>query len=235
LQSQGVLPRQLFSLTRSSIGKKVIMAVTGLIWVGFVFFHMYGNLKIFEGAAYFNAYADGLRVLGGPIFGYTHLLWVARLGLVGALVLHVWAAVSLYQQARKARPQSYAMHRTLQANYANKTIRYGGMVILFFVIYHLMHFTIGVPGVHGDFRAHDPYYNVIYGFQSWPVVGVYLLAVTVLGLHLYHGTWSMLQTLGFNNKNYDKLIRALGLVLALVISIGFAVVPISIVLGYVTY
>jgi succinate dehydrogenase / fumarate reductase, cytochrome b subunit len=233
LQSQGVLPPQLVSLTRSSIGKKVIMAVTGLIWVGFVFFHMYGNLKVFEGAVYFNAYADGLRTVGGPIFGYTHLLWIARLGLIGALLLHVWAAISLYQQARKARPKSYAMHRTLQANYATKTIRYGGLAILFFVIYHLMHFTFGVPVVHGDFRAHDPYHNVIYGFQSAPVVAVYLVAVIVLGLHLYHGTWSMLQTLGLNNKAYDRLIRVVGLLLALVISVGFAIVPIAILFGFV--
>jgi succinate dehydrogenase / fumarate reductase, cytochrome b subunit len=233
LQAQRVLPPGVLGLASSSIGKKVIMAVTGLIWIGFVAFHMYGNLKIFAGAAYFNEYSAGLRSIGGPIFGYTHLLWVARFGLILSIVLHVWAAVSLYQRARKARPRNYEMQRTLQANYAALTIRYGAVVIFFFVLFHLMHLTWGVPGIHDDFQHGDPYRNVVVGFQSIPAVIIYTIAVIALGLHLYHGTWSMFQTLGINNKNYDRLIRGLGWALALVIPIGFIIVPYSVLLGFV--
>jgi succinate dehydrogenase / fumarate reductase cytochrome b subunit len=220
-------------LASSSIGKKVIMAVTGLIWIGFVAFHMYGNLKIFLGAAYFNEYSAGLRSIGGPIFGHTHLLWVARIVIVLSIVLHVWAAVSLYRRARTARPRNYEMHRTLQANYAAITIRYGGAVIFFFILFHLMHLTWGVPGVHSQFEHGDPYHNVLIGFQSIPAVIIYTLGVIALALHLYHGTWSMFQTLGINNRNYDRLIRGLGLALALIIPIGFIIVPYSVLFGFV--
>jgi succinate dehydrogenase / fumarate reductase cytochrome b subunit len=234
LQAQRVLPTGLLGLTNSTIGKKVIMAVTGLVWIGFVAFHMYGNLKVFQGAEYFNHYSEGLRELGGPIFGHAHLLWVARIGLIVTIVLHVWAAVSLYRRAAKARPRSYEMQRTVQANYASITIRYGGLVIFLFVLFHLMHLTWGVPGVHNSFVHGDPYSNVISGFQSIPAVIVYLLALTALGFHLFHGTWSMFQTLGFNNKRYDGALRGLALALALVVPIGFATVPLAIVFGFVS-
>lgn len=224
---------QAMTLYRSTIGKKAIMAVTGLVGIGFVFFHMYGNLKIFLGPEYFNAYAEGLRELGAPIFGHTHILWILRIVLLASVVLHVWAAVSLYQQARRARPNKYAVQRTVQANYAAKTIRYGGIVIFFFIIFHLMHFTWGTPGIHNDFIYGDPYHNVISGFQFWPAAVLYLVAVTALGFHLYHGTWSMIQTLGILSKKYDTAVRLAGLALAVIISVGFALVPIAVMAGMV--
>ncbi len=234
MQAQRVLPAGLLGLTASTIGKKVIMAVTGLVWIGFVTFHMYGNLKVFQGSEYFIAYSEGLREMGGPIFGHLHLLWVARIGLILAIVLHVWAAVSLYRRAALARPRSYEMQRTVQANYASITIRYGGVVIFLFVLFHLMHLTWGVSGVNSAFVPGDPYQNVISGFQSIPTVIVYLLALVALGLHLYHGTWSMFQTLGFNNRNYDRPVRWLSLALALIVPIGFATVPLAVVFGFVS-
>lgn len=221
-------------LIRSTIGKKAIMAVTGLVGIGFIFFHMYGNLKIFYGAAYFNAYAEGLRELGAPIFSHTHLLWLLRIVLIVSVVLHVWAAVSLYQQARKARSTNYTVKRTVAANYAAKTIRWGGLVLFFFIIFHLMHFTWGTPGVARDFIPGDPYHNVVAGFQSIPTTLFYLLAVLALGLHLYHGTWSMIQTLGFLSSRYDTPVRLFGLALAIIIAGGLALVPLAVMFGIVS-
>lgn len=224
----------IFMLYRSSIGKKIIMAVTGLLLIGFVFFHMYGNLKVFSGPVYFNEYAEGLREIGAPIFGHLHLLTLARVGLVLAFGLHIWAAISLTRQARRARPRSYEQQRTVQANYAALTIRYGGVVIALFVLYHLAHFTWGVQALNGgDFVPGDAYHNVTSAFESVPITLLYLLAVTALGLHLYHGTWSGLQTLGLNSRRYSTPIRVVALGLALVVSIGFAAVPIGVLTGFV--
>jgi succinate dehydrogenase / fumarate reductase cytochrome b subunit len=231
----GVMNAGVLSLYRSSIGKKVIMAVTGLVGIGFVFFHMYGNLKAFEGPEYFNAYAEGLRELGAPIFGYSHLLWIARIVLLVAVVLHVWAAWSLYQESQRARSTKYVKHSTLQANPAALYIRFGGVVILIFLILHLMHFTWGIPGVHPDFRPGDAYHNLVVGFQSYAYLPAifYIVATIALGFHLYHGAWSMFQTLGLNNHLYTKPLRTLSLVLALVISVGFAAVPLAVMLGII--
>jgi succinate dehydrogenase / fumarate reductase cytochrome b subunit len=223
-------------LTQSSIGKKVIMAVTGLIWIGFVFFHMYGNLKVFGGPAYFNEYAEGLREIGHPIFARTHLLWIARLGLIGAIVAHVWAAYSLAQQSRTARPVGYAHQQHLETDFASLTMRWGGVAIFLFLIFHIAHFTLGVPGVHPDFIGDDAYYNLVVGFQSYyyiPAI-IYLLAMVALGLHLYHGTWSLFQTLGLNNKTYTKVIQFIALALAIIVAVGFAIIPISVMAGIVS-
>ncbi|RMG98348.1 MAG: succinate dehydrogenase [Chloroflexi bacterium] len=227
------------TLYRSTIGRKVIMAVTGLIGIGFVIFHMYGNLKVFGfmgGPSYFNEYAEALRSFGEPIFGHTHLLWVARLILLGAVVLHVWAAWSLYQDSRQARTTRYVMHTKVQANLASLYMRLGGVILLIFIIFHLMHFTWGIPGIHPNFIPGDVYHNLVVGFQSYfylPAI-FYLVAMVALGFHLYHGTWSLFQTLGFNNKTYTRLLRALSWVVAVVVTIGFAIVPIAVMLGIVS-
>lgn len=225
---------QALPIYRSTIGRKAIMAVTGLIGIGFIVFHMYGNLKIFGGPVYFNEYAEGLREIGHPIFGHTHLLWIGRIVLLGAVLLHVWAAVSLYRQARSARSTSYKMKRTVAANYAARTIRFGGIVIFFFILFHLAHFTWGTPGIHNDFIYGDPYHNVIAGFQN-PIVSLfYIIAVVALGFHLYHGTWSMIQTLGLLSSRYDRIVRLAGLALALVVSVGLASIPIAVMAGIVS-
>jgi succinate dehydrogenase / fumarate reductase cytochrome b subunit len=231
----GVMNAGVLSLYRTSIGKKVIMAVTGLIGIGFVFFHMYGNLKAFKGPEYFNAYAEGLRELGAPIFGYSHLLWIARIVLLAAVVLHVWAAWSLYQESRRARSTKYVRHTTLQADPAALYIRSGAVIILIFLILHLMHFTWGIPGIHPDFIPGDAYHNLVVGFQSYAYLPAifYIVATIALGFHLYHGAWSMFQTLGLNNHLYTQPLRTLSLVLALVISVGFAAVPLAVMLGII--
>lgn len=224
------------TLHRTTIGKKVIMAVTGLIGIGFVIGHMYGNLKVFFGAEEFNAYAEGLRELGSPILTHAELLWLVRLVLLIAVVLHVWAAWSLYQESRQARSVKYLNLNPQETTWAARYIRFGGTVIFIFIILHLMHFTWGVPGIHPDFIPGEVYHNLVVGFQSYfylPAI-FYLFAVAMLGFHLYHGAWSMFQTLGLNNKNYTHLLRGLALAVALVVSIGFAVVPLGVILGLVT-
>jgi succinate dehydrogenase / fumarate reductase cytochrome b subunit len=224
---------QAVALYRSSIGKKALMALTGLIWIGYVVVHMYGNLKVFTGSEHFNEYAEGLRVIGAPIFGPLHLLTIARIGLIAAIVIHVWAAYALYQLAREARPVTYASRRVVQANYASLTMRYGGTVILLFILFHLAHLTWGISPVHSDYIRGDAYHNLIAGFRSLPVVLIYLVALVALGLHLFHGTWSMFQTLGLNDSPWNVAFRALAWLLAIVVPVGFAVVPIAIQLGFV--
>jgi succinate dehydrogenase / fumarate reductase cytochrome b subunit len=171
---------QAVALYRSSIGKKALMALTGLIWIGYVVAHMYGNLKAFQGGEHFNEYAEGLRYLGAPIFGYLHLLTVARIGLVATILIHIWAAWSLFVMARAARPASYASRRVVQANYASVSMRFGGLVILLFILFHLAHLTWGIGPVHSDYIRGDAYHNLIIGFRSIPVVIIYLIALAAL-------------------------------------------------------
>lgn len=222
------------TLHRSSIGKKVIMALTGVIGLGFVLLHMYGNLKAFLGPEYFNAYAEGLRTLGAPVFGHLHLLILTRIILISAVVLHIWSAYALTQQANQARPANYIVKKHVQASYASVTMRWGGVVILIFLIYHLMQLTWGVPVAPGGFTRGDAYHNLVTAFHFLPGTLLYLLGVTALGFHLYHGTFSACQTLGLNNQNTETPIKAAALALALVIAIGFAVVPIAVVVGIIS-
>jgi len=222
------------SFPNTTIGKKVIMAVSGFVWIGFVFAHMFGNLKIFMGAEHFNAYAEGLRTLGAPFLAYSQALWLFRIVIILAIVSHVWAALTLKARNLQARPAGYAEHKKMKASPATLTMIYGGIALLVFIGYHLLHFTLGV--VHPDFRATDAYHNVIVGFQSGyyiPAI-VYLAGLVALAFHLYHGTWSMFQTLGLNNKTYDGLMRTLAWLAAIVIPLGFAAVPLSVIFGLVS-
>ncbi len=223
-------------LTQSSIGKKVIMAITGLIWIGFVAGHMYGNLKVFGGPVYFNEYAEGLRELGHPLFGRLHLLTVARVTLLAALALHFWAFISLTKQSQTARKTNYAKTKRLRTSSASLYMRYGGIYILFFIIFHLAHLTWGVPGVHPDFHHGDAYNNLVIGFQSYgyATTVIYFIALIALAMHLYHGMWSVFQTLGLNNKDYDQMIRMLAIGVAVVLPLGFAVVPLAVIFGILT-
>ena len=209
------------------------MAVTGLVGIGFVLGHMYGNLKIFIGPEYFQEYAEGLRALGAPVFGHTHVLWIMRLVLLACVILHVWAAYTLYQDSNHARSTNYAQHKTLQATFASLYIRVGGTIILIFLIFHLAQFTWGTLGISPDFVYGEVYNNVVLGFQSYfylPAI-FYLIVMVILGFHIYHGAWSMFQTLGLNNKNYTHALRTLSLALAIIIAGGFSVVPLAVIFG----
>ncbi len=232
----GVTSIAAINLYRTSIGKKVIMAITGLIGIGFVILHMYGNLKVFVGPEYFNAYSEGLRGMGAPIFGHSHLLWIGRVVLLAAVILHVWAAWSLYLEARQARSINYLKHSPVQASVASLYIRVGGVILLIFIVFHLMQFTWGVPGIHPDFSQTDVYRNVVVGFQSYGYLPAifYLIAMAALGLHLYHGTASLFQTLGLSSRSEPQPLRAISLFLAIIVAVGFALVPLAVIFGLIS-
>jgi succinate dehydrogenase / fumarate reductase, cytochrome b subunit len=233
------------TLYGSSIGKKAIMAVTGLVMIGFLVFHMYGNLKIFGGPQMLNEYAAGLREIGHPIFGHEHLLWIARLVLLASVVLHITAAVQLTAQSRAstggtlAGTGRYHHQQFNRASFASRTIRWGGIIIFLFILYHLLHFTFGVVGYNAarpyvgeQAGAYQVYNNVIYGFQFWPAALVYILAMAAVALHVYHGTWSMMQTLGLNNGSYSKLWSALAVLLGVLLFVGNITIPLAVLTGF---
>jgi succinate dehydrogenase / fumarate reductase cytochrome b subunit len=207
----------------TSVGKKAVMAVTGLIMLAYLITHVLANLTVFQGPAKINAYSAFLHGTGGA-------LWVARLVLIAALVLHVVAATQLTARRRAARPVAYAAGREPQVStFASRTIRWGGVLILIFIVYHLLHFTLGT--VHPSFVEGDPYHNVAAGFGNPLVVIFYELALAALGLHLYHGVWSSGRSLGVSPPSPHPLKRQLALVLSVLIWAGFAVIPIAVSAG----
>lgn len=217
------------ALTHSLVGQKVLMAVTGVVLIGFLVGHVYGNLKIFQGPDHFNAYAEGLRTLGAPVFGYSHLLWIARVILLASLAGHVWAAYVVTVASRRARPVDYHTLDLVATTYAARTMRWGGVVILLFVIYHLLDFTFG--RVNPGFVPGDVYRNVIASFSVPVVAYFYIAAVLALGLHLYHGMWSACQTLGLNHPRYNHLRRAAAGILTVLIVAGFISIPVAVQAG----
>ncbi len=221
---------QVAAFPRTSIGKKVIMAVTGFVWIGYVALHMWGNLHFFQGRVAFNHYAEFLREVGEPVVSYAQVLWVIRVVIVVALAAHIWSAWELFVQARQARGQNYAVKRVVKANYASRFMRIGGVVIILFIIFHLAQYTWGWVTA---FDRADPYTNVIVGFSNPAIVIFYLLALAALALHLFHGVWSMFQTLGLNSHRFDGFFRGLAIFVAIVIPVGFATVPIAILFGFV--
>jgi succinate dehydrogenase / fumarate reductase cytochrome b subunit len=222
---------RVLKLYESSIGKKILMAVSGLILWGFVIFHMLGNLKVYQGHEAFNHYAEGLRTLGAPIFGRSQLLWLLRGILIVAVIVHIIAALQLVLASRRARSVGYKQFDSLAFSFASRTMTWGGLTILAFVIYHLMHLTFG--NVHPDFRHGDAYHNFIVGFQSVPVSVAYMIAMIPLGFHLYHGLWSSFQTLGANNPAYNRWRRPLALVIAAGVVVANLSFPIAVLSGVV--
>ncbi|MEM8961202.1 MAG: succinate dehydrogenase cytochrome b subunit [Acidobacteriota bacterium] len=215
----------------STVGRKAIMAVTGIILFGFLVGHLLGNLKLWLGAESLNHYAEGLRVLGDPILPKYAAIWIARIGLLGALVLHFWAAITLTLRNRKARPEKYKVWKAKSSDYASRTMIWGGMIVLLFIVYHLLHLTVG--SVHSDFIYGDVYHNVTVAFSDPLVALVYIVANVALGFHLYHGLWSLFQTLGFNGPRVNQWRRAFAIAFALIISVGNIMLPLSVLLGLV--
>lgn len=209
----------------SSLGKKVVMAVTGLLMVGFVLGHMVGNLQLFVGPERLNAYA---HLLHGPL---AELVWGARVVLLGAVVLHATAAWQLARRAEAARPVDYAGRVPQVSTLASRTMRWGGVLLAAFIVFHLLHFTTGQA--HPEFVQGDVYRNVIVGFRQPAAAIFYLLAMAGLGLHLYHGIWSSPRTLGLTPPTPAPLHRRVALVIAVVVAVGFAAVPLAVMLGVV--
>ena len=210
------------------------MAVTGVVFLLFVLLHMYGNLKAFTGHDAYNDYAEHLRTLGEPMLPYSGFLWVLRIVLIVALVLHVWAAVMLTLRVRRARTVRYRVKKNLASTLSSRTMRWGGLALLVFVVWHLINFTIGKVNVAGG-PTNDPYNLLVDSFSTWWLTVIYLLAMVALGMHLRHGVWSAAQTLGVtNNPRARRNAKVGGVVAAVVIAGGFALVPIFILAGVIT-
>ena len=222
---------RLQSLPQSSVGKKILMAATGFVLVAFVVVHMLGNLKAYLGAAHFNEYAHFLRTAGAPAIPENGVLWIARVVLLACVGVHIWAAIALTRTSWAARPGKYAKGNDLSFSYASRTMRWGGVILTAFVVFHLLHLTTG--NVHPDFRPDDPYHNFVVGFSSVPVAIAYLAAMAALALHLYHGAWSATQTLGIDNPRFERFRRPAALGIALVVFLGNASFPLAVLAGVI--
>jgi succinate dehydrogenase / fumarate reductase, cytochrome b subunit len=210
---------------QSSVGKKAVMGVTGLILVVYLITHVLANLLVFSGPERINRYAQLLHSSAAA-------LWGARLVILAAVILHIVAATQLALRSRAARPQPYAGGRDPQVStLAARTIRWGGAVILVFLIYHILHFTTGTA--HPDFVELNPHHNVTTGFRSPLVAAVYLLAMVAMGLHLYHGVWSSGRSLGLSQPSPQPLQRRIALGLAVLVWLGFTAIVVAGYLGLV--
>jgi succinate dehydrogenase / fumarate reductase cytochrome b subunit len=206
----------------STIGKKVAMAVSGLVVVGWLVLHMLGNVTIFAGREAVNKYAAILA--DNP-----PLLWGQRFVVLAALGTHIHAALSLLAHNANARPVAYNRRKDLATNYAALTMKYGGFTLLAYVLYHLAHLTLGVTGA--PFVKGDVYNNLVLGFQNPAIAGFYVLAQCALAMHLFHGIWSLTQTLGVEHPKYNGLRKQAALVLTGVIVCGFLSIPLAVQAG----
>lgn len=220
--------------SRSTIALKLLMAGTGILFIGFVFFHMYGNLKMFAGRAEYDAYAHHLRVLGEPILPREGFLWIMRVVLLAAVITHVTSAATLWTRSNHARSVKYFAKPKRTTAISSRWMRWGGIALLLFIIWHLIEFTVVKVNIAGG-PTKDPYLLVVDTFQVWWMTLIYLAALFALAMHLHHGTWSAAQTLGWTTTAAARArAKALGLILAVLIAGGFALVPICILAGVIT-
>jgi succinate dehydrogenase cytochrome b subunit len=216
--------RKIQAFWRSTPGKKIVMGVTGLIMIGFLILHMMGNLQAFLGPEKYNAYG---ALLHGPLHEVVLLL---RVVLLLSLILHVVAAVQLTLRDRAARPVAYARKVPQAATAASRTLRVGGVLLLVFIVYHLLHFTTGQ--LHPDFVPGDVYHNLVTGLTRPVVAGFYLVSMAVIGLHVYHGAWGSFRSLGAVSPKSDPLHRPVARVVAVGLWLGFSAIPMAVLLGW---
>jgi succinate dehydrogenase / fumarate reductase cytochrome b subunit len=217
-----------------SIGKKVLMAASGLFILVWVIGHMVGNLKVWLSQREFDAYAEWLRRLGEPLFPHTVLLWILRVLLTVAFVVHVWLAIDLSLRSRRARQLRYQRVNYVQADIPAVTMRWGGVAIGLFVVFHLANFTWGWLHPGYTYIRGGVYHNVVGNFDQWWLVVIYVAAMIALGLHIYHGSWSIFQTFGINNRRWDLVIRRSASVVAIVVFLGFVSVPLGVLTGAIS-
>jgi succinate dehydrogenase / fumarate reductase, cytochrome b subunit len=219
-------------LYRSALGKKYAMAISGVILMGYVFFHMVGNLKMYAGAEALDHYGEWLRIFGAPAVPGGGLLWATRLVLLVAFLVHIHAAYGLTRMNQRARTVRYQSKRDyVAADFAARTMRWSGIIVLLFVLFHLADLTFGT--VNPDFEHGSVYSNVVASFSRWPVALFYILANLALGLHLYHGAWSLFQSLGINNRRFNHWRRAFATAFAAIIVVGNVSFPIAVLTGIV--
>lgn len=224
--------------TGSSVFLKTLMAVTGLIFVLFVIAHMYGNLyKLFDGHLAFNEYSEHLRTIGEPMLPRHGFLTIMEVVLGVSVILHVYSAAQLWKRAKAARPVQYAAKRkSVAQSFSSKWMRWGGLFLLLFIIWHLLEFTIVKfnvgSGGNGANIVNDPYELVVHSFQSWWLTLIYVLAMAALGMHLHHGIWSASQTLGFTpTPAARRIAKTVAAVVAVVVAVGFVIPPLAILFG----
>lgn len=218
-------------LYRSAVGKKAVMAVSGIILFGFVLIHMIGNLKLYGGPQDLDNYGGWLREVGYPALPHQGALWIARAVLLAAVVLHIWAAWQVTRMSRDARPQGYAMRRPVQMSYASRTMRWGGVIILLFVVYHLLDFTTGT--VNPGFEEGAVRRNMLASFSLWYVSLFYIVAQVALGFHLYHGLWSLFQSLGWNHPRFNRWRNGFAHAFAWIVTLGNISFPLAVMTGLV--
>jgi len=211
------------AFAQSTVGRKVIMAVTGLVLVGFVLGHMAGNLLVFKGPEALNGWGAFLK-------SSALVLWTVRLGLLAAVGLHVWAALTLIRLNQVSRPVAYAKRVPQASTRSARLMRFGGILLLVFIVFHLLHFTTGTIHPGYTFSHTDVYGNVVSSFQVPWVALFYIVAMVALLAHLTHGIWSFFQTMGWSHPRYNPARRVVATVVALIVSLGFIAIP-SAILG----
>jgi len=225
--STAIANTQFVKVTRfyeSTIGKKAIMAVTGLVLFGFLIAHMLGNLQIFLGSAVMNHYAETLHA-------NLPLLWTVRIVLLVSVILHIWASIQLSMIKKEARPVAYVKRANVSSSWASRTMMLSGPIIAAFVVFHLLHLTTGT--VHPNFVPLHAYENLINGFLVVPSAIVYIVAMVLIGFHLSHGIWSMFQSVGFSHPRYTPKIKKFAAVFAWILIAGFISVPLAVLTGLV--
>ena len=237
----GQKPRQktgywLIDFYRSDVGKKWAMAVTGIVLLGYIVAHMLGNMKVYLGPEEINEYGEALRDLGGHLVPRTHLLWILRIGLTASFAVHIHAAYTLSFRNRQARGvvRYDADRRYLAANYASRTMRWTGTIVLAFLLFHLADLTWGAsPAAPEMWERGEVYANLVETFSRWPVAVFYLIANVALGFHIWHGTWSLFQSLGINNARFNAWRRYLATGLTTVVVAGNLSFPLAVMTGIV--
>lgn len=215
----------------NSVFKKVVMAVSGIIMLLFLIAHMVGNLHVFQGAESFNDYSHWLRRFGEPALPPRTILTAIEVGLLVSVLAHMWAAVSLWRQAKRARPQAYQNKKSVAQTYASRTMRWGGVIIGLFIVYHILDLTFGVANPDGTDST--PYDRLVASFQNPIATTVYVVTLILLGLHLRHGIWSATQTLGQSNRRRERTVNAGATGFAVLLVAGYLVVPAAVVFGLV--
>lgn len=208
----------------STVGKKAVMAITGAMLFGFVIAHMLGNLQVFLGPEKINAY-------GALLHSNPGILNAARAGLLLAVILHITSSLQLWSLNKKARPVAYVRKKSVSSSYASRTMMWSGPILFFFIVYHLLHLTGGQA--HPQFREGDVYHNLVSGFQQPAAAIFYIIAMILLANHLYHGAWSMFQSLGVNHPKYTPMLKRFAAFAAIVIAVGNISIPVSILTGLI--
>lgn len=227
--------KRFIQLYNSHIGKKFIAAVTGAILFLFLLGHVAGNLKVFtpdqaNGIPAIDVYAHFLRTAGHPMVPEQFVLWGSRIGLLVALILHMVVVMQLAALNRRARPQKYAKNGLRAVSWSARWMLFSGFTILAFVVFHILHFTTGTIEV-GEFEHGFVYANLYHSFACWPIAVLYVVAICVVGFHLYHGLWSLFQTIGFDNPDRNAMLRTFALAVTIALVIGFSSLPLAFMSG----